>query len=78
MEVIGAQRDKIAKADTKQKPICIKTDGLSLVEDVGRIYGFYDMLKILSGNDIDEKAQTQTWAKGLGWTGRISKVENML
>lgn len=78
MEVIGALHDKLARVDIKQVPICIRTDGLSLVEDVGGIYGFYDMLKILSGNDIDEKTQTRTWAKGLGWTGRISKAENML
>ena len=78
MEIIGALHDKLATVDIKQVPICIKTDGLSLLEDVGGIYGFYDMLKILSGNDIDEKAQIRTWAKGLGWTGRISKVENML
>ena len=51
---------------------------MSLVEDPGGIHGFYEMLKTINGNDPEEKESMKQWAKGLGWTGRISKPENML
>ena len=39
---------------------------------------FYEVLKTINGNDPEEKESMKQWAKGLGWTGRISKPENML
>lgn len=77
-EIKGAERDRLAEVDVKKHPVCIASDGVSLVEDPGGIYGFYEMLKTLAGNDVEEKESLKQWARGLGWTGRISKPENML
>lgn len=59
-------------------PECIASDGVSLVENPGGIYGFYQMLQTLAGDDPEEKKSMKEWAKGLGWTGRISEPKNML
>ena len=77
-EVDDEFRNVLANVDVKQAPLCIEADGLSLVEDAGGIHGFLNMLEILNGDDLDEKAEMREWAKGLGWTGKMTKPENML
>jgi len=71
-------RENIELVRTKQAPRCVATDGLNVLDDVGGIGGFHDMLKILEGDDSEEKESTKKWARGLGWTGRLSKPEFML
>ena len=71
-------RENIELVRTKQAPRCIATDGLNVLDDVGGIGGFHDMLKILEGEDQEEKESTKNWARGLGWNGRLSKPEFML
>ena len=77
-EITGEERDRLAEVDVKKTPECIASDGVSLVEDPGGIYGFYQMLQTLAGDDPEEKKSMKEWAKGLGWTGRISEPKNML
>lgn len=77
-EITGEERDRLAEVDVKKTPECIASDGVSLVEDPGGIYGFYRMLQTLAGDDPEEKKSMKEWAKGLGWTGRISEPKNML
>ena len=77
-EVDEELREILAYVDVKESPRCTASDGLNLVDDVGGIYGFMDMLRTLEGDDEEEKRSTKAWARGLGWTGKISKVENML
>ena len=58
------------------RPVCIRKDGIELVDDVGGIYGFCDMLRtIYETDDCDEDAMrerenTLAWAEMMGWTGR--------
>ena len=49
-----------------------------LLDDVGGIGGFVEMLKTLHGNDQEEAASMREWANGQGWFGKSVKVENML
>lgn len=77
-EIVGEERDRLAEVDVKKTPVCIASDGVSLVEDAGGIYGFYEMLKTITGDDVEEKKRMREWARGLGWTGRISDPKNML
>ena len=77
-EIKGEDRDRLAEVDVKKVPVCIKSDGMSLVEDAGGVYGFYHMLQTLAGDDEEEKNSMKKWAKSLGWTGRMSKPENIL
>lgn len=67
-----------ADLDVKERPRCVAADGLNLVDDVGGIYGFKEMLEILAGGDQEEKESMKAWARGLGWTGKMEKVENMI
>lgn len=53
-------------------------DGLDVMDDVGGIYGYIEFLKTINGKDLEEKADMLTWAKGMGWTGRKKKPENIL
>ncbi len=62
----------------KARPVCIAWDGMNLVEDVGGIDGFCNFLETINGDDPEEKRACKAWAKGLGWTGRMPKPENML
>lgn len=78
IEVTEDERVILSEVDVRKAPLCIASDGVFLVEDPGGIYGFYEMLKTLAGDDPEEKKSMREWARGLGWTGRISKPENML
>lgn len=78
IEIVGDEWDRLAEVDSKKHPLCIESDGVSLVEDPGGIYGFYEMLKTLTGDDPEEKRRMKEWAKGLGWTGRMCEPEKML
>ena len=53
-------------------------DGLNVLDDVGGLGGFEEMLSTLKGNDPDEKESMREWARGMGWTGRVTKPENIL
>ena len=53
-------------------------DGMDLVDDVGGIRGFCKFLETINGPDPEEKKSYKEWAKSLGWTGRMSKPENIL
>ena len=56
-------------------------DGLNLVEDVGGLHGFLDFLRGIHGEDsdlYDDPKGSKEWAKSLGWTGKMSKPENVL
>ena len=58
------------------RPVCIRKDGIELVDDVGGIYSFCDMLRtIYETDDCDEDAMSErentlAWAEMMGWTGR--------
>ncbi len=60
----------------KHRPICIKKDGIELVDDVGGIHGFCDFLKTIYEIDINDEEAIQErenmldWADMMGWTGR--------
>ena len=71
-------RAQLAVVDVKKMPICTKAYGLNVMDDVGGISGLLDFYRIINGDDPDEKAEMREWARGLGWTGRMSKPEKMV
>lgn len=77
-EVSEELRAQLAVVDIKKMPICTKADGLNVMDDVGGISGLLDFYRIINGDDPDEKAEMREWARGLGWTGRMSKPEKMV
>lgn len=60
------------------RPTCVEADGLPVCDDVGGIGGYCNMLEALHGGDQEEKESYKVWARGMGWTGRNSKPENVL
>ena len=77
-EVDEELRAQLAVVDVKKMSICTKADGLNLMDDVCGISGLLDFYRIINGDDPDEKAEMREWARGLGWTGRMSKPEKMV
>ena len=69
---------KVAMVAMKKRPVGLSVDGLSLMDDVGGIGGYIDFLRIIHGEDPDEKEDMKEWAKWMGWTGRMIKPENLL
>ena len=69
---------KVATVAMKKKPVGLSVDGLSLMDDVGGIHGYIDFLRVIHGENPDEKEDMKEWAKWMGWTGRMVKPENLL
>ena len=49
-----------------------------VVLGLGGVGGFCEFLETINGDDPEEKKSYKTWARSLGWTGRMPKPENML
>ncbi len=69
---------KVATVAMKKKPVGLTVDGLSLMDDVGGIGGYVDLLRVIHGDDPDEKEDMKEWAKWMGWTSRMTKPESLL
>lgn len=58
------------------RPVCTAADGLPVMDDVGGIHGY---CAFLAGEDqYEDVLESCDWARSVGWTGRMSKPENML
>ncbi|NMA48990.1 MAG: plasmid pRiA4b ORF-3 family protein, partial [Tissierellia bacterium] len=61
----------------KHKPVCINKEGLSVLDDVGGLSGFADLLgTIYEGEDKEEASGARAWAKSLGWSA--AKISNKI
>lgn len=73
---------KIDEVESVKIIHCIAADGLNVLDDVGGVGGFCEFLKGIHGQaqngPYDDPVDSKQWARGLGWTGRIIKPENML
>lgn len=75
--------DDTAPDASVKGPVCVVADGLPVLDDVGGARGYSEMLKGIHGEgsgcyDYDDPLRTKAWARTMGWTGRMSKPENML
>lgn len=63
-------------------PLCVEADGLPVMDDVGGVHGYCEFLKGIHGKEnngpYDDPEGSRQWARGMGWTGRMSKPENIL
>ncbi len=74
-------REKLQTVYLKGHPVCVLADGLNVMDDVGGLYGYQRFLQTINSKDpgdADEKESMKEWAKGMGWTGRKTKPENIL
>lgn len=61
----------------KHKPVCINKGGISVLDDVGGLSGFADLLGIIyEGEDKKEVSSARAWAKSLGWSA--TKISNKM
>ena len=62
---------------TKHKPVCLNKDGISLIDDVGGLGGFADLLGTLyESDDKEEKANASRWSRSLGFNTK--KISNKM
>ena len=80
-EVEGELKDQVLETE---RPICVEADGLPVMDDVGGIRGYCELLKVVKGKEgsgagaFESKEDAIEWARMMGWTGRMSKAENIL
>ncbi|MBO4219595.1 MAG: hypothetical protein J5933_01560 [Clostridia bacterium] len=79
----GKLRDQIAAVIKNRRPLCVALDGLPVLDDVGGVFGYCDMLSRIhrrgSQDACGEEAEnTREWADMQGWTGRQVKPEKLL
>ena len=79
----GELRNQIAMVISKLRPLCISEDGLPVLDDVGGISGYCEMLTGIHGEgsehyDYDDPQRTKDWARMQGWTGRMNKPDKLL
>lgn len=83
-EVIeGELRDQILTVIMKLKPVCIALDGLPVLDDVGGVGGYCEMLTGIHGkgsahNNCEDPEEIKEWARMQGWTGRMNTPEKLL
>lgn len=77
-KITGDHADLLRKVVSKKAPVCVYADGLALLDDVGGVGGFVEMLKTLHGDDKEEAESMREWASDQGWFGRSVKAERML
>ena len=74
-------RENLHLAYREFKPICVSADGLNVMDDVGGLFGYQRFLKTINSKrneDIEEREDMRSWAKGMGWTGRKTQPKNIL
>lgn len=74
----GEEAADIAKVHVYDKPECIAVDGLPVMDDVGGPYGYISFLQELHEGEPEEREENKTWARGMGWTGRMPKAKSVL
>ena len=70
--------DTLRTVTSKKSPLCTASDGFYLLDDVGGAHGFVDMIRIIHGDNEYEADDMREWARGMGWTGRMSRPDRML
>lgn len=63
----------------KYSPVCIASDGMNVMDDVGGISGYCNFLSTIHESKNEEKKiEMREWGRYMGWTGRNSNPLNRL
>ena len=71
--VDDALNELLRHVEYKQLPMCVDADGLNLVDDVGGVWGYVDLIRTLPGDDKEEVQSMREWAESLGWSPKMNK-----
>lgn len=81
--IYGELRDQIATVIMKQRPLCIALDGLPVLDDIGGIGGYCEMLmsihiKNSDHSEYENPEKIKEWARMRGWTGKLNTPEKLI
>lgn len=78
-DVLNAEDAELQNVIATHSPVCVASDGLPVVENVGGLNGYINLLIVLNrSHNEKEITETLKWARSFGWTGRESKPQNIL
>ena len=60
---------EVSKASKENRPICIATDGVNLIDDVGGLSGFCDFLEDFNSEDSTDHEDAKAFARMEDWKG---------
>ena len=75
-ETPDVSAENLSEVAAKHRPVCIQKDGIELVDDVGGIHGFCEMLQVIYECDMNNEEKVEAredilgWADMMGWSGR--------
>lgn len=68
----------VGQVVAEHRPICVKTDGMDLIDDVGGLSGFIRFLNIASDQKNRKFKSVNEWAANRGWSKRNIATKNIL
>ncbi len=77
----GELAEQIRMMIVNCRPICIAADGLPVIDDVGGMCGYCNLLLALHRKDntqFETAEEAKEWVSGMGWNGRMNKPEKIL
>lgn len=74
----GVSRVLIDQVNSKLSPRCIALDGVNVLDDVGGIDGFHELLAALKADESEEKERAKSKVNRMGWKATIEKPEDVL
>ncbi len=74
----GVSRVLIDQVSSKLSPRCIALDGVNVLDDVGGIDGFHELLAALKADESEEKERAKSKVNRMGWKATIEKPEDVL
>lgn len=69
---------QVLEVQAQRRPMYMVLDGLPVMDDVGGIHGYINYLQTIHEGDPEEAQECREWARGMGWTGRMSRPGTML
>ena len=83
-KALDVSHEELEEVMTSYRPVCVHKDGIELLDDVGGIFGFYDMLRTIYQVDMENEQEREerdrmlSWAEMMGWTGRRIQAKRTL
>ena len=77
-EVSAKLYDAVHAVSKNKNPLCIATDGVNVVDDIGGLYGFCEFLEDYNSEDEAVLAEAIEFAKEMKWKGRKPSPKALL
>lgn len=77
-DIKGELRETLMQIVKNHSPVCVASDGLSVLDEVRGVSNFADFLLTINEDYGEDRGDYRLLAKSLGWMGRKVKPKNML